>query len=878
MTDLPPRSGAFTDPGAPAERYVLLDRLGEGGMGVVWRARDTLLERDVALKTVAQRDDELEERLAREVRIVARLASPGIVQVLDRGSLPDGRPFVVLELLDVPALGRGHDDWSLLTQAARAVGEAHRQGLVHRDLKPSNLGLRGDQLVVLDWGLAKPVEDSGWNERVLGSPLTASGVAVGTLGYMAPEQIASGDVGPATDVWALGAIAYEVATGRTAWADGRHVLLTEVSRGTLEVPAGPLGELIRSALSLDPADRPVDGHAFAAALEQACRPTPTSRRRWWGTAAVGALGLLVGAAFPLMRAPAEHTPAPAAHDLHVRLGRSLAGQGRFLEARQQGQLAERLGGGPAVRGLLALPHAPPPVVTEHACDRIHLFDGHDRWVCDRPDRLTVHDGLSTLVHDVPHDMVWLGPDGLIIRDHWRLRRLDDDGGSFDYPSALPRPVGVAWGAPPVVLTGPQLVTFDEQNRTLADGLNVQWAVTLRDGRVVVHDTDTDQVLVVDEDGPHTLFELHEPVVAGIARPEGLLLVGLRGTVVELDPDDLHTEERYHLRYVQQVQAAAWDGSRLAVSTPDGVFVYQRGEPELQLDIVPREALGWAGGGRLRAASGRTTWTWDVAGSASLMVPERLSTTALRGGDEAAMALQERVYTFDPERLRWGPSPRRGTGKGPIRSLVQPWLAVDNDELFRLEGDTYVRVGDYPVVAQVDPDHAIGARRWGRGIAVIRRDGTLERYPEHPMIRTLVADSEPGRALGLDDQGRLLQFDLEGHSTLVDAGPIRVVAAGPAGRLVARGDGTIELLGAWRTTCDGPVGALAVGTDHVAAGTMDGLLCVYGTDGTDVLRVEAHPERISALVFWRDLLFSGSWAPGVRKWRLPQSRSSTSSPG
>jgi len=160
-----PVSGAFANRPPAVERYTCLDTLGVGGMGRVWRAHDQVLHRDVALKTVAlDAPPDHTERLQQEARIAAQLGGPGVVRILDQGTMRDGRLFVVMELLQTPALGHGRDrDLASLVQAARAVGDAHRHGIVHRDLKPSNLARRGDQAVVLDWGLARPIDpNAGW--------------------------------------------------------------------------------------------------------------------------------------------------------------------------------------------------------------------------------------------------------------------------------------------------------------------------------------------------------------------------------------------------------------------------------------------------------------------------------------------------------------------------------------------------------------------------------------------------------------------------------------------------------------------------------------------------------------------------------------------
>lgn len=210
------------------ERYLLHERLGRGGMGAVYRATDTVLQRDVAIKVlgVSGNQSSAMERLQREARVLARLEHPGIVAVHDAGVLDDGRPWYAMRLVrGTPWAACAHTDGrgALLRrflQVCDAVAAAHARGVVHRDLSPANvlIGEFGDVLVV-DWGIAKVLGESGTPEAAgttasstLTSPSTQSvtqdGTVVGTPGFMAPEQ-AHGmphltDV--RTDVFGLGAL------------------------------------------------------------------------------------------------------------------------------------------------------------------------------------------------------------------------------------------------------------------------------------------------------------------------------------------------------------------------------------------------------------------------------------------------------------------------------------------------------------------------------------------------------------------------------------------------------------------------------------------------------------------------------------------------
>jgi eukaryotic-like serine/threonine-protein kinase len=218
-------------PDLAGTRYTVVEEVGRGGMGAVYRARDTVLGRDVALKVIRTPDlpPPLAARLVQEARILARLEHPGIVPVHDLGALSDGRTYYVMKLVR----GRRLDAWladgrslrerlNLLLRVAEAVAFAHAHGVIHRDLKPANL-MVGEfgEVMVLDWGVAKLIEkgekgekgekDEKGDEGNGGSSFlvhTDHGTVLGTRGYMAPEQ-ESGQVqlvDERADVFALGAL------------------------------------------------------------------------------------------------------------------------------------------------------------------------------------------------------------------------------------------------------------------------------------------------------------------------------------------------------------------------------------------------------------------------------------------------------------------------------------------------------------------------------------------------------------------------------------------------------------------------------------------------------------------------------------------------
>ncbi len=226
-------------------RYVLIEQLGKGGMGVVWKARSTALDVEVAVKLVrsATPNPEAFKRMAREAHAAARLGHPAMATVLDFGSTPEGAPYVVMELLRGESLGEvlGRE---CRVDALRAVGtllpildglrEAHDKGIVHRDIKPENLFIsktaRGRiQPKVLDFGIAKLDQPTSSNTK-----LTQDGAVLGSPGYFSPEQArGEGDIDFRTDIWSISVVLYELITGELPFNGANYnALLMSILKDT----------------------------------------------------------------------------------------------------------------------------------------------------------------------------------------------------------------------------------------------------------------------------------------------------------------------------------------------------------------------------------------------------------------------------------------------------------------------------------------------------------------------------------------------------------------------------------------------------------------------------------------------------------------------
>jgi serine/threonine protein kinase len=293
-------------------------------MGEVYRARDPRLRRDVALKVLpddASADRERLHRFQREARAVASLNHPHILAVHDVGS-DNGVDYVVFELLEGQTLRRRLESGPLPArkvvdygvQVCRGLAAAHERGIVHRDLKPENLFLTaGGQVKILDFGLAKlsgPAADQDELPRAgTRTAVTEAGRVMGTVGYMSPEQAAGQRADARSDLFALGAVLYEMLSGRRAFAGNTPMdTLAAVLHGdpreieTDGVPPG-LERVVRRCLEKEPGERFQSAHDLGLALEtlsDAAPPTPSSKRRRSAflksmAGVLAALGVLAGA-------------------------------------------------------------------------------------------------------------------------------------------------------------------------------------------------------------------------------------------------------------------------------------------------------------------------------------------------------------------------------------------------------------------------------------------------------------------------------------------------------------------------------------------------------------------------------------------------------
>ena len=312
--------------------YEIFEEVGAGGMGEVYRARDTRLDRTVAIKVLpdaVSKDNDVRQRFEREARAISALQHPNICTLFDIGA-ENGIDYLVMEYLEGETLAHRLERGPIAlkelvktgSEIAHALDKAHKQGIIHRDLKPGNIMLTKSGAKLLDFGLAKPLAFAASSAATKSvpsfsaatmtavSPITQAGTVVGTVQYMSPEQIEGKEADARSDIFALGCVLYEMATGRRAFEGKSNlsiassILEKEPEPITAVQPLAPpaLDHVIRRCLEKSPDDRWQSAADVAAELRwtetssTTMRPlhAPHPRRRTMVLAGAAGLALLVG--------------------------------------------------------------------------------------------------------------------------------------------------------------------------------------------------------------------------------------------------------------------------------------------------------------------------------------------------------------------------------------------------------------------------------------------------------------------------------------------------------------------------------------------------------------------------------------------------------
>jgi serine/threonine-protein kinase len=559
-------------------QYAILSKLGEGGMGEVWRANDTRLDREVAIKVLSGAfigDDERHARFKREAKVLASLNHPNIATLFGLEQI-DGRHMLVMELVDGEGLDQRiangpiplDEALQIALQIAEALANAHERGIVHRDLKPANVMIKSDGGVkILDFGLAKALEpqvsalsspESLAESPTLTAQMTRAGVLLGTVAYMSPEQARGDPVNKLADIWAFGVVLYEMLSGRGAFGGGTatDVLARVIEREPdwaavrPDTPAS-VKKLVRRCLAKDPHDRLCDiGDARLEILEardqgdEGDREGSPRRRRLLPTGvAVGlAVGIAAGLALSwgIRRNSAPRTSLPAAFSMAlpdeapVPLGIQVGVQRVAIspDGRRLVYVASDPTGQPGLytRTLDELTFEPIPGA-EDGWQPFFSPDGE--WLAF----FTATGGLKkvsfaggppvTVLEGVANSQwafgTW-GDDDHIVFSAWTsgLQRISSDGGQIEHLSTPDD----EWHAKPEVLPGSETVLYQQIS---PDGMRIVARSTV-DGseKVIVENGGRPQYLA----SGHLLFRRQNAVMAaafdlkrlelaGPARPLGL---------------------------------------------------------------------------------------------------------------------------------------------------------------------------------------------------------------------------------------------------------------------------------------------------------------------------------------------------------------------
>lgn len=592
--------------------YEIVARIGAGGMGEVWRARDTRLDRSVAIKVLPAEfaeNAQFKLRFEREAKTISQLNHPHICTLHDVGS-ESGTEYLVMELLEGESLSDRLAKSALPIdqvlrygiQIAEALEKAHRAGVVHRDLKPGNIMLTKSGAKLLDFGLAKPARPV-WSadavDLTLQKTLTEEGAIIGTMQYMAPEQLEGREADARTDIFAYGALLYEMITGRRAF-DGKSrtsLIAAIVDRDpppiSLLQPLAPaaLDRLVRTCLSKDPEERWQTAHDIVLELHgirdglTATAPRPAAKLRThalWLAACVAVASAAIFATRAMMRPSRVFAPTirasllPPPHASFSAVG-TLAGGGASMST-----------AGGVVGSFAISPDG--TAVTFTAVDA----DGRTLLWLRRLGGFTTAPLRDTDGASYP----FFSPDGKFIAffSDAKLKKISVDGGMPQVICAAPRPRGGTWNRDGVMLFTPTsrdaIYRVDSGGAvkavtTLTNGeFTHRWPFFLPDGRHFLYMAETAKdgktafavyASSIDEPQKRTLVT-DAPSQAFYA--EGYLLF-CRDRVIfaqKFDPEKLSLagEPVAIADDVQYVQSTAQ--GIFSVST-NGVIAYQSGAAE-----------------------------------------------------------------------------------------------------------------------------------------------------------------------------------------------------------------------------------------------------------------------------------------------------------
>lgn len=914
-TDAPstPHPSAFDGEEAPGPaapprgpRYVPVARVGVGGMGRVWLARDTLLGREVALKELLDPTPALETRLRQEVALTASLDHPGIVPVYDLERSANGRLSAVMRLVRGTTLTRWLARGPSLearvrrvAEAAHAVAFAHARGVVHRDLKPDNILVEdGGAAQVTDWGLARRVADGPAQRE-------------GTEGFLAPEVSPGAVPQPSADVFSLGRV-LQASLGPRAPAE--------------------LAAVIAHACAARPEARYADAGAFAAELEawlagrevQAYAYGPAERLARlvvaWRAPLIAAGVVLalafVGLWFAWLTAARERDRARAAeaaahrHERHLLEAQAVAAAqaGALPEAEVLAAHALALGPSPAARGLLAALAVEPIAGREvrgtgPRCAEEGLFDAGGwcrqptgtrlRWrgqVWDTPLRVQqARAGGPWLVLLDEEDQLWL------VTEAW-------PGGTWLGPA---RPLGIRLeldaGAGLVLSADRGWVSVYDlrrrvrvEHRAPCDDVPLL-ATWLEDGTGRLHHVCADGQRLSGWPGG-VLLPVHPPLPA--ARAASILTVASRAGVVlfgttsgelwRLGPDGVEVLHRLHAPVAVAGLQLSADGALALLVPAEGNAVVVDAVRGQRMLTLPR---GAASAARFedetlvtRSAGAEVAWSLPPVRAPAVLRAERgLATLAFTPDGEALVAGgadgHVRRWSLLDGSARDAPLGWQRTVKAVATSGEVLFAGgIDEEALVELDARTLVPRRRWVAGTRIKqlglgPDGVPWALGYHVGPVRWTHEGALARADEGRSWRD-GAGLGDGRAVWLDASGGLWLADGASERRLFQAAEAQLVGGHPdVGLVIAHPTGLrlfdLEGRERWSAPLAARASSLRVTARWVLAGTVRGEVVAYDAGGTLVAVHRGHEGTVSALAVNDDAteLASAGWDARVRRWAL-----------
>lgn len=716
-------------PGSLLGPYHILAPLGAGGMGEVYRAHDTRLHREVAIKILPASlaaDPASLARFEREAQAVAALSHPNILSIHDAGHA-NGVAYAVAELLEGRNLREALADGPLpprkaleiALQIAHGLAAAHEKGIVHRDLKPENIFVTSDGRVkILDFGLAQvatAMADSQHTTVVISpSPGTAPGMVVGTVGYMAPEQVRGQAVDGRTDLFAFGVLLYEMLSGRRAFtgetpADTMSAILRSDPPDLMSVqpdtPA-PIERVVRRCLEKRPAERFQSARDLGFALEAlsgvsmprsivAPRGSWGSRRAVWA-AASGITGLLLGLGLARFVLRSDAPPAPITARFTIPSGLAIPA---WVAVSRDGEALSWSAGGLAdntVRSWFRrLTDSNPRVLqrTEDATAAVWLSDNR-RLLLVRGPQLVIFDtesGSQSLLREAPESERRASLRGLAVGPNDELL-MGSNNGIARLPlqrDAQPTVVRAVEGSDYSWLGFPQW---------LPDGRRVLYTATRADR------TGVDTYVAPLEGGTPTKLDLPSGITRVLVDPNGFIVYGINGTLQgqRIDFDTLGLVGS-PFQVSTDILLDQRTGTLAADLSPAGTLVYRTlGFAQVQFEWVDRagRAIRTIGGintftnfdlspdGERLAVTRRET---ETVGNSLWMIDEsRATTTEL--ADSSRGSISDPTWSPDGARIAY----RRGN-----RLIVRGAFGGAETELAQWTGypDSWSRDGRYLLVGR-----------------------------------------------------------------------------------------------------------------------------------------------------------------------------------